>query len=385
MHEVRIGPYPPLLKRPEYFRVWIEEGKVCKVEFQFGQAYRAIEELVKGKSWMQALLFIERVCGICSVAHSLNLCMAVERLASLEVPERAQWLRVLLCEMNRVQSHLLWLAVQAHNFRALKLFNSCMELREHLLEWLELACGNRWLRNACFYGGSVQIEQDVLHRLAMQLRAWKGVVEQLGQNFEKLKQVKALHGIGVLSKSDARSTAVGPVARASGVCTDVRKEQPYAAYAALPLKPVMKQEGDCLARLELRLEECLQSLSLIEHALAQLPAGKTQSIEYLKLHFLKAPRQSTEVQLEAPRGRNVYGVSSAGPYVASIRIKTPTIFNLEALRCMLLGSELKAVPLIIQSIDPCFGCVERLEVVDVKGQRSKRVKAEQLLRSWLSE
>lgn len=379
-----IGPYHPLLKEPEYFKVWVRGEDVVGIDFDLGFNYRGVEELATQRSWIKALHLIGRICGICSIAHTLNFCQAIEELASIEVPNRAQWIRTMLCELNRIHSHLLWLGIAGYAIGFDTLFKWSWGTRELVLDWLEELTGNRILYEMCVFGG---VRRDLGARLMEKMRAG---LRRLRKEVDELYEIgrtnaivaKRMDRIGRLeAKAAMELGVVGPTLRGSGIARDVRKDVAYAAYPELEFKVVIERGCDCKARMLVRLRECLESIWMVEQLLDGMPGGRVRAIEYVKLKFLKVPKGEVIARVEAPRGENFHYVVSNGKQEPSrVRIRPPTYANLIALEQMMRGAKLADVPIIIQSIDPCFGCTDRYEVIDVNSGRRKVMRCEELVR-----
>lgn len=388
MHEkeylLPFGPYHPLLKEPEYFKVYVRGEDVVNIDFELGFNYRGVEELATKCDWTKAVHLIGRVCGICSEAHTVNFCQGVETLAGIEVPEGAKYIRTILCEMNRIHSHLLYLGFAAHTIGFDTLFHWCWATREIVLEQLEMITGNRIQYSMDIFGGVRRsIDKDTGQRIT---RAMMEVEERLREIYEIFRTDKLIEkrmaGVGVLSKRTARELGVvGPTARGSGLGIDVRKQNPYAAYDNMVFKIITERGGDCLARTLVRAGECLESAWMVSYALDLMFSRKISLVPYVKLETIKVHTGETVALIEAPRGENVHYIVSDGSRTPKkIRIRVPTYANMISLKEMVKGSQIADVPIIIESIDPCFGCCDRMTVIDIESKREKVVKSNELLK-----
>lgn len=365
-----IGPQHPALHEPERFVFKVDGEVVVGLDIRIGYAHRGIEEAAERRTYLKDVYLCERVCGICNVAHSLCFCSAVERLLDLEVPRRADYLRVVAAELNRLHSHMLILGVAAEEMGFSTLFMYIWRDREIVMDLMELLTGNRVMSSFNRIGG---VCRDVSPSLAEKMRArlseLKERIEHYIEVFGTDPTVLArTNRVGILTRENAvKLCAVGPTLRASGLRFDVREADPYAAYEELSaFRPVVRDEGDNWARYMARLEECLVSIELVDEALSSLPGGPIKT---------RAPRRvkagEAVFTVEAPRGELLYYVRSDGSdRPARVKIRTPTISNLAPVREMLKGVFVADIPVTLASIDPCFSCTDRALFVDIRtGER----------------
>lgn len=364
---VPIGPQHPALKEPSHFRITVDGEIVTEARVRLGYAHRGIEKAAEGRNWIRNLYLIERICGICSHIHATAYCLGVERLAGSEVPPRAQAIRVLVAELERIHSHLLWLGVAAHEAGFDTLFMYSWRDREAIMDVLESLTGNRVNYSVNVLGG-VKIDVDDILRQSI-----LDAVDQLEVRTHHYRDVvtsdalflQRTRGIGVMTRNQAEVLgAVGPTARASGVERDVRVDAPYAAYDRYPVVRVVEYGGDLEARFVVRLRELQESYRLIRFLLDDMPAGELQGRMPRRI-----PEGETVSRVEAPRGELFYFLKSDGREVpARLKVRTPTIYNLTSVIKLVVGHQLADVPMILAGIDPCFSCNDRsLEVWDARG------------------
>ena len=365
-----IGPQHPALHEPERFVFKVDGEVVVDVDIRIGYAHRGIEEATERRTYVQNIYLCERVCGICNVAHSLCYCLTVEELLGLEVPKRAQFLRVAAAELNRLHSHMLLLGVAAEEMGFSTLFMYIWRDREAVMDMMELLSGNRVISSFNRIGG---VSRDVSPSLAEKIRSrlpeLRKRIEHYIEVFETDPTVLArTKDVGRLPRREAiELCATGPTLRASGVRFDVRSDDPYVAYEELStFEPVVRKECDDWARYMLRLQECLISIDLIDEALERLPGGPVK---------VRAPRRVKPGEaictVEAPRGELLYYIRSNGTDKPErVKIRTPTLSNLAPLRKMLMGVYVADIPVTLASIDPCFSCTDRAVFVDINtGER----------------
>lgn len=355
---VPIGPQHPLLKEPLSFLVSLEGEKVTDSKLRLGYVHRGIEKLAEQRTYIQNVYLIERICGICSHIHSTTYCQSVEALLKLEVPKRGLYIRMLLCELERIHSHLLWLGVLAKNIGLNTLFMYAWRDREIVLSIMEEISGGR-VSHAVNIIGGVRVDLNKKHLSLLQegLQELNMRVEEILRSIENDRSFRArTRKIGYLSLEDIkRYCVVGPVARASGLDIDIRRDAPYAAYDELNFEVPLMAEGDVWARSILRILETLQAIQLCTQIIHNLPDGPVS---------ISAPRRvpAGEVvsRAEAPRGEVFYYMRSDGSQKpARLKIRTPTLTTLITLTGQLKNMQLADVSAVIAGVDLCIACGDR--------------------------
>jgi ech hydrogenase subunit E len=360
---VPIGPQHPALKEPGHFLITVEGEIVTDATVRLGYAHRGIERAMEERSWVQSMYILERVCGICSHIHATAYALGVEKLAEVEVPPRAQAIRVLVAEMERVHSHLLWLGVAAHEAGFDTLFMYSWRDRETVMDLLEGLTGNRVNYSANVLGG---VKCDVDEAQADAIRQGLEFLEERTHHYLNVVTTDALflqrtRGVGTMTRTQAELLgATGPTARASGVERDVRADSPYAAYDEYQAHPVVDEKGDLEARFVVRIKELFESYRIIREVLDTLPPGE------LTARMPRRVREGETVsRVEAPRGELFYFIKSNGTdQPERIRVRTPTICNMSSVVRLAVGHQLADVPMILVGIDPCFSCNDRMVIVD---------------------
>ncbi len=355
---IPIGPQHPALKEPGNFQFTVDGEIVTDATVRLGYAHRGIEKATEQRNWTQGLYLLERVCGICSHIHALTYALAVEKLAGVAAPPRAQAIRVLVAEMERIHSHLLWLGVAAHEAGFDTLFMYSWRDRETIMDLLEAFTGNRVNYSANVLGG---VKWDVTPELADEIRRGIDVLEERTEHYLKVASSDAAflqrtRGVGTMNREEAEQLGVvGPTARASGVPRDIRVDAPYAAYDRYPVNMRLDTAGDLEARFTVRLRELFESYRLVRQILDTLPEGPLTT---------RMPRRIKEgeamVRVEAPRGELFYYVSSGGgESPMRVHARTPTIANMTSVVKLAVGHEFANVPMLLVGIDPCFSCNDR--------------------------
>jgi Ni,Fe-hydrogenase III large subunit len=357
---ITIGPYHPYLLEPSVVDLTVEDGRVSDATITVGFVNRAVEELMTKKTYRQAVLLAERVCGICSNVHSLAFCQATEEILGVPIPDRAAYIRTIVVELERLHSHFLCLGLLAHALHDGQHFQRIMGEREALISLLERVSGNRVHYSVNAIGG---VRRDLTPERAADIRAILARLEALAHFVVKALDDRGalgakIMGQGVVTGREALDLgAVGPTLRGSGIASDLRKEEGYAAYPFVKFEVIVETSGDVRARFMVRARETLESIRIIEQLLQRIPDGPL-------VGELKEPniKESREVlgRVEAPRGELVYFVRSNGTTVPDrVKIRTPTFANIAFLRRALRGELVNSTRTIIESIDPCLSCTDR--------------------------
>ena len=353
-----IGPQHPLLKEPLAIRLEMEGERVVNAEVSIGYVHRGLERLFQERSYLQNVAVVEKICGICSHAHTTAYCQAVEALLGIEIPPRASAIRVLLCELERVHSHLLWLGVLAEAIGFTTIFMYAWRERERVLDIMESISGGRIAHGVNVVGG---VREDISTDLAQEvLVGLQDVAEQMNLFIDLVERDRSFHrrtqGIGrITPEMIAAYGVVGPLARASGATFDVRRDAPYAAYRWLEVPAAVNDRGDVWSRAWVRVEELLHSIALCRQIVSALPEGNLSE---------RAPRRVPEgeavIRVEAPRGELLYYVRSDGSDTpARIKVRTPTLPALMIMSQILPGLQTGDISVVVAGADLCMACADR--------------------------
>ena len=375
-YRLPIGPIHPALKEPVAFEFETEGEKIVNIDLKVGHVHRAVEWIGTQRNPIQILYLAERICGICNICHPLAFCRAVENIADIEVPERAEYIRAIMAELERIHSHILWAGVAAHEIGFDTILHLTWAVREKVLDLIEYLTGNRITKAVMTIGGVRRdITEDQFPKINEALTYYKENFETLKQAFldDKSIQLRSKN-CGILSEEDALELcAVGPTARASGVKKDVRVDQAYCAYGDLDIQPMTPDiltgevHGDVYDRIIVRLLEVKQSVDLIEQCVDELPPGDIMMEPKIPklLATLKKAEGEAIGRAEAPRGEVIHYVRMAGgsenPYMWKVR--APTYNNLLPWIPMLMGEEVADIPIVAASTDPCMSCTNRATVI----------------------
>jgi len=376
-YQLPIGPIHPALKEPVMFEFEIDGERIVDVDVSLGHVHRAIEWTGMRRNPIQILYLAERICGICSISHPIAFARAVENAVDIEVPERADYLRVIQCELERICSHILWAGVAAHEIGFDSVLFFTWQMREKALDLTEYLTGNRITKAIITIGGVRRdITKDHLPKIYETLNYFKENFEKLRRIFLDDKTIKLRsQGCGILTYEDAlKLCAVGPTTRASGVKKDVRVDQAYCAYGDIDIDYITPDvltgeiNGDVYDRIIVRLLEVKQSIELIEKCIDEMPPGDIVSEPKIPklLATIKKTKGEGIGRHEAPRGEVIHYVKFDGeheePYTWKVRASTYN--NILPWIPMLKGEQIADIPIVAASTDPCLSCTNRVAIVE---------------------
>ena len=297
------------------------------------------------------------------------------------MPERALYLRVLVGELERIHSHLLWLGVAGHEIGFDTLFMYSWRDREIVMDILADLTGNRVNYGINTYGG---VKRDVPKEMLKKILDAMDVLEERTKYYiqvatEEVTLMKRLSGVGIIKKEDAQALdAVGPVARASGIDRDVRRDDPYAAYDRVSFKVISVDNEDVYGRTLVRVGELMESYSIIRQVIENMPEGPIVT---------KVPRKIPEGEAfsryEAPRGEDVHYVKANGTDKPErVKLRAPSLANIKPLLKMLENYNLADLPIIVAAIDPCFSCTDRAIAIENRDRGKKEIMDWKTLRQF---
>jgi len=375
---VPFGPIHPSLKEPEYFKIILEGERIVNVIPRIGYVHRGLEKAAETRPWVQNMYMFERTCGICSFVHSLCYGQAVEGLTIFQVPKRAEYIRLIICEMERIHSHLLWVGLMGHWTGFETLFMWVWQDREVVLDLVEAISGNRIHKSMNAFCGVRRDMPEGMEKHIVELmkfltdraRYYRQIIDTEETILERTQKV----GAHINQDTVEKLCAVGPMARYVGLRHDVRLNNPYAAYGEVPFEIVTRKEGDVQALLRLRLDEIIVSANMISYAVENLPDGPIK----VKIPPV-IPAGEHSSCCEAPRGEIFYYVKSTGGRTPDrVKSRQPTLANLPLALEILKGQTLADVPVVLTAIDPCFGCMDRMSFLDTEENKQWSWSGEQL-------
>lgn len=367
------GPYHPAFIESNFFKMAVEDEVVKKAELKLGFNHRSIIKLMERRDYYKDIFLAERICGLCNAHHAVTFCGTVESIAGVTVPLRPRLIRTLLCELERIQSHLLSIGLVCDLMGFKTMFMHSLRVREDIQDSLELISGQRVTHGLITIGGNrrdiTEKQADfVLHMMKRLDESAKDLFDQILSNDVLLKRLK---GVGVLKQEDAVSMgAVGPTARGSGMRIDVRKDTPYAGYSDVDWDIITENGCDCLSRVKVKMRETMMSKHIVDQCCDRLkkePGPLMVTVDEL-------PCKEAIAKAEAPRGEVLYHVASNGTNTPDyVRIRTPSFRDTYIMLQLVQGVYVGDVPAIIGSIDPCFSCTDRVTVIKNDKPEVKRL------------
>jgi len=350
-----------------------------------GYLHTGIEKTMENKTYHQALVCTDRVDYLAPMSNNLAYCLAVEKLLGIEIPKRAQYLRVLLAELTRIKSHLVWLGSHALDLGAQSVFLYCFREREKIIDVYESLSGVRMMSSYIRIGGLArEVSDDFTPKIRNILETFPARIQEYEDLLTKNPIfINRTKDIGILSKEDAINFGVsGPTLRGSGVQWDIRKSEPYSSYQDFQFDIPIGKNGDVYDRYLVRIAEMKQSLRIIKQALDNLPTGPVmadagkyipppkekvkKNMEELIHHFLlmtegfEPPVGEVYQSIEGPKGElGFYIVSDGNSKPYRVRIRPPSFVNLQALPKMVQGRYIADAVSVIGSIDIVLGEVDR--------------------------
>ncbi len=355
---VPIGPYHPLQEEPEFFKLIVEGEKVVGLEINIGYNHRGHEFISPKMTYDQVPFLVERICGICSNSHPYAYVMAVEDCAHIQVPERAQYLRTINHELERLHSHLLWVGLAGHFIGYNTVWMWAWRYREPVLDLFEMITGNRNHYAMNKVGGvRYDIKEDqipLIEKVLIEIETKVGMLTKAVLDDPVLRA--RLENVGIIPKKDAIAYGVlGPTARASGVPIDVRKDDPHGAYDKVNWDIVVFEEGDILAKAKVRLLECFESIKIIRQCIKDLPEGDIET------RVEEIPPGEGIGHTEAPRGEVFHYIRSDGKNTPfRHKIRAPSFMNVPSNEIAVKGYSIADAALCLAAIDPCYCCTERV-------------------------
>jgi Ni,Fe-hydrogenase III large subunit/Ni,Fe-hydrogenase III component G len=378
---VPFGPFHPTLDEPAHFRLYVEGEMVRGCEYRGFMVHRGIEKLAESvMSYNDIPMLAERICGICGCVHNVAYVQAVEEAAALKPPPRAEYIRTIMLELERLHSHLLWTGLACHIVGFDTLFMQSFRIREPIMWMAEKISGNRKTYALCVIGG---VRWEITPELRGELRQtldkveteWRAVVAAVSKDRNIQKRT---WGVGVADRNLVKETGlIGPVARAAGVDIDCRRDHPYAAYDRVEFDVITEQGGDVWSRLLVRMKEVFESIRIIRQCLDRMEPGPLQLPITDELPIGRMGLSS----VEAPRGESHHFViTGENNRPRRWRVRAPTYQNLQGVPRMIKDQQIADMTISLGSIDPCFSCTDRLETIDLRSGATKIWSQEELLK-----
>jgi len=382
---LNMGPQHPSTHGVLRLVLEIDGETIVRLKPVIGYLHTGIEKTCEAKFYQQVVPLTDRIDYLCPLTNNLAYCLAVEKLLGLEIPPKAQWMRVLMNELSRINSHLVWLGTHAMDLGAFTVFLYCFREREDVLRFFEMVSGQRMMTSYFRIGGlALEPPLGFFEKVKKFADRFRGNIDEyeglLTGNPIFMMRTK---GVALLSAEDAIALgACGPTLRGSGVDIDLRRDAPYTGYENFKFNVPVRTEGDVFARYLCRVQELRESIGIVEQALAGMPEGpikadapkvvlpdrekmKTQ-MEALIYHFkiitegFTVPAGEVYQAIESPRGEMGYYVVSDGtakPY--RVHMRGPSFANLQVLAKMCEGGLIADVVAAIGSLDVILGDIDR--------------------------
>ncbi|MDH4332744.1 MAG: NADH-quinone oxidoreductase subunit D [Desulfobulbaceae bacterium] len=357
---LNMGPQHPSTHGVLRLMLRMDGENVLEVVPHLGYIHRGLEKIGENQTYLQNIHLTDRLDYLSSHINNLALCLAIEKAMGIGVPERAEYIRVMVCELQRIQSHLLWWGVLGMDLGAITSFLYGFKERELITDIFEEMCGARLTMNFFRPGGSfADVPDTFIPRVRAVVERMKSAIDEydtlLTNNVIMHLRTK---GIGVLAAETALAHGCsGPVLRGSGVAFDVRRSDPYSIYDRFSFDIPVGTVGDCFDRYKVRMEEMRQSLRIIEEAAASFPGGPYRSKKYATYNL---PAGSYYSQVETARGLlGVYIEADGGPKPYRIKYRSPSFANLSALNDLAAGHKLADLVPIIATLDVLIPDIDR--------------------------
>ena len=382
---LNMGPQHPSTHGVLRLLLELDDERIVNCVPDIGFLHTGIEKNMEAKSYEKVLVMTDRMDYLNNLGNNLCYCLAVEKLVDLDVPERAQVIRVILTELQRISSHLVFLASHSLDLAAMSVFLYCFREREHILDIFEMCSGARMMTSYFRPGG---LWRDVPDGFEQAVRDFLKMIPKRIDQYEDLLTNNPLYtdrtkGIGPISGEDAIQWGLtGPALRAAGVPWDLRKSNPYSGYERYDFELPLGENGDTFDRYIVRIREMRESVGIIEQALDSLPDGPIRSdnrkfvppprselgksMEAVIHHFklwtegFPAPKGSVYVAVESPRGElGCYLEGDGGPNPYRVHFRTPSFLAIQAIPVLSKGFLVADLVAIISSLDPVLGDADR--------------------------
>ena len=357
---LNMGPQHPSTHGVLRVILKLDGERVMGTECVIGYLHRGVEKIGENRTYVMFAPYVDRIDYCAAVSNGLGYCLAVEKLLSVEAPPRAQVVRVILTELNRIASHLIWLGTHALDIGAITPLFYTMREREEALKIFENYCGARLTTHAFRIGG---LQYEIHDTFEKEVKAFCGMFLPKMDEYEELLTDnrmwrERLTNVGILNAEDCKAYGVtGPMLRAAGVKWDIRKALPYSGYEKYDFEIPIRENGDTFDRYVVRMQEMRQSLRIMRQAVESIPEGPIMA-KVPKV--MKPPAGEVYVSIEAPKGELGYFVVSDGstqPY--RVRVRPPSLINLQSLDKMAKGALVADIVAIIGTIDIVLGEVDR--------------------------
>ena len=362
--DVNFGPQHPSTHGVLRLKVKLNGETIVEAQPIIGYLHRNAEKLSESKFYPSVLIYIDRLDYVSNHNMELGYVLAVEKLADISVPERAQWIRMMVAELNRIASHLVWLGTMGLDLGMITPFFYTFREREKIVQIFEMLSGARLTYNYISIGGVYKdIPGEFKEKFLEFYNEFPKRLDEIQKIFDENEIfIQRMKGIGYLSPEDAMNYSItGPVLRASGIKYDIRKKFPYLYYDKVEFEIPTSSDCDNYARYKVRIEEMKQSLRIAKQAFDKMPDGEYFNPVYRKQGLLKIKgKGEVYSRTESPRGEFVVYIVGDGTYRPyRLRIRSPAFHNLSATNIMVRGLKIADMVATLSTLDPVFGEVDR--------------------------
>ena len=375
---IPMGPLHITSDEPGHFRLFVEGEDIIDADYRMFYVHRGMEKCAEARMNYDAVPFLaERICGICGFAHSVAYAETIENAQGIEVPLRAQYIRSIILETERLHSHLLNLGLVCHFSGFDTGFHHMFRVREKSMDLAEMLTGARKTYGINLIGG---VRRDILaHQKLSTIKYLNELRTDVSHLVEELLStpnfINRTQGVGILDKKVARDySPVGPLVRGSGFARDSRWCHPFDGYKHIKRTAITQDTCDVMGRTLVRVEEFVDSLSIISELLENAPAGPI-----LNESWTYEPHRFAVASTEAPRGEDLHwSMIGDNQKCYRWRAKASTYSNWPVLRYMFRGNTISDAAMIVGSLDPCYSCTERVAIIDVKTKKQQVLNRKQL-------
>ncbi|WP_292373085.1 F420H2 dehydrogenase subunit FpoD [Methanosarcina sp. UBA411] len=363
---IHLGPQHPMQPGPFRLNLRLKGETVVDADIELGYIHKGIEKILENKTYLQGITIVDRICYLVALVNEECFVGSVEKLLDIEPPERSKYIRVILEELTRIQSHLLGIGEFAEFLGFVSMFMYAIRERENVVGLIDMITGARITHSYLKFGG---VRDDLPDGFKEKTLSVLNGLEKEVDNFEQMFHTDRIYrertvGVGVLTADAAKNLGVsGPVLRAAGVPFDIRKNEPYLVYKDLDFKVCTETAGDCFARVQVRLNEIRESIYILEQCLDQIPEGPLfpeNSLYGRRTPVMRVPAGEVFHRVEDPRGEmGMYMISDGSDKPYRVKIRGPYYPTLQALPPLIIGTTVADVASISGSMDGCTSEADR--------------------------
>jgi F420H2 dehydrogenase subunit D len=363
---VHLGPQHPMQPGPFRLNLRLRGETVVDAEVELGFIHKGIEKILENKTYLQGITIVDRICYLVALVNEECFVGCTEKLLGIEPPERAKYIRVILEELTRIQSHLLGMGEFGEFIGFMSMFMYTIREREEVLGLIDMVTGARITHSYLRFGG---VRDDLPDGFKEKTISVLNNLKKSINDFEEMFHTDRIYrertvGVGVLTADAAKSLGVsGPALRATGVPFDIRKNEPYLVYRDLDFKVCTETAGDCFARVQVRINEMRESIYIIEQCLDQIPGGSLFPEDTLygrRTPVMRVPPGEVFHRVEDPRGEmGMYMISDGSDKPYRVKIRGPYYPTLQALPPLIKGTTVADVAAISGSMDGCTSEADR--------------------------